>query len=504
MRRATVVSDHFEIIDRMAERLRSEPYGAGEEASTPLLDRLPGLLQLFNSLASPSWTERFPGNRRLEEWNPLSQRVLLPDAALPRLSAMECDFNLVQAHTQTFVEWAHEAVHVLLLEPLLTGRMQLASPDGFKRLYTAGEAFAFWYADMVVTRVVRSLAPEAEFVYNRSAASNLTFHPEEAFRRLGLDDPEQVLRAYVRAFLDDAGPIVTGLDPYGKHLRNKIRDFYRDTSKAVVELHTLYLDFGVQEFLDRFCGQSDLPSLFTPEQLESAQRLPLEDYVVELGLRILPSMMTLDRERVERVALRRHIQTRAYHAWFLSKLLEKDWISTLRDVDLAAATKGLSRYLLRLEGALEQLRLGAAPASVRGRLRRADAGYDRTIREPQLEARGFVRRRAFLHPYFEPTDGVIGLADQALPLSRGRMVAVVRRLINKLDWGTAFEREGDHETLATIYTFLTLAKTADLQSVREAYNLVLTRPDVLPFWSVYIAAAQPSRNVFREFAFAFA
>jgi hypothetical protein len=498
-----VIDEHFGTIDRMASRLRQEPYGSGAEETTPLLQKLPGLLQLFNSVASPSWTTRSPEHRAIEEWNPISQRVLLPDEAPPPMGALESDFNLLRAHAQTFVEWSHEAVHVLSLEPVFVGAMPLGDADRMTTLLMGSEALAFWYADMVVTPAIRRTIPKAELVYGRSAVSNLTFHPEEVFRRLGIRGRSAILLGYIQTFIGEDGAIGSGNDPFGLHLRRSLRELYDQTRGPVHHLHALYERLGLPEYLKRFCLPG-LPSLLSRRELERAATLSMEAYLTELGTRWLPALADLKPEEVKAVCLRRHAQTRAYYAWSLQALLRKGWVATGVDGQPTTVSPALDVYLAALEFALCQLHDGATHEQVEASMRAADDAFEKDVREPLLSMRAFVTRRAHLHPFFAPTEGVIGLPSDDLVLSRGQMVAIIKHLTDKFDWGPAFTVDGDHETVALLYSFLTIAKKCGLDDVCEQFDHLMRRPDVIPFWSVYLAALSPTRNVFRELAFAFA
>lgn len=501
-----VIKRHFAALNQWGRRLRTQPYGSAPFPPDALTDRFPGLRQLMGTLVCSSDTARENSQREVEEWNPLAQRVLLPDDSTPPMKGIERDFNRIRAHAQTFIEWSHEAVHVLGLEPFLCGTRRFTSPGLFGRWHLAGEALAFWFADMVVTPGIRQHVPEAEFVYGRSAVSNLTFHPQEVFQRLGLSEHDEVLQAYLQAFTQQAGHAMgRGNDPFVRHLGRQIAHFYKAVRLPTRHWHWVLQEFGFfSGYMDRYTGIEGLPSLLSPEQQLQAARLSPQQCMHLLGREVLPGLARLPERTRRAVAARRHLQTRAYHSWWLAMLLEKDWLMHRKPTAFkaAAVAQGLQQHLARLEQGLQQLAHGGSPADALQAARQADEAYERDVRAPFLKADSWLRYRYAIYPAFAASQGVLGMADEARLLGTKGMRDTVAHLMQRFDWQAAATQPKAARALLQDLAALWAAGTQ--AQVREAYNRVMVSSAFLPAWSVPLASVDPLRNHFREPAYAYA
>jgi hypothetical protein len=258
-----IVAEHFGFISRLSRRLGTGAAADGDCDGDVVLNAVPGLEELFASIVTASPTPRLVKHRSREEWNPLSQRMLLSDATPVPATALEADFSLVPSYAQTFVEWSHEAVHLLALESWFCGDRAIASAADFVAWYLAGEALAFWYADIVVTRAVRSTVPTADLVYSRNAVSNAGFHPEQAFRAVGLEDAVDILPLYIEGFLGRATPLGENAHPLCSAFAARLAEFYSGSRANLQALHDVLEGFDLfSGFQNRFCRVSRLPSLF--------------------------------------------------------------------------------------------------------------------------------------------------------------------------------------------------------------------------------------------------
>ena len=348
--KSQIVAGYLGFIDVLGRRLREGVYGVEGTPFGTISDFLPGLEPLLNSLVAASPTARKVSERFIEDWNPFAQRILLSDEAPTDSTAFERDFSLVASYAQTLVEWGHEAVHILALEPWLSGRRKICSESEFVTWNLASEALAFWYADIVLTRKIRETIPEAELIYCRQSVSNTAFHPEQAFRRLGLSESKEILPLYIAAFLGKDIRLQSGGHPFSTVLANRLSDFYSGTTVTLKGLYSVLAMFDLFEgFYSRFCAIPHLPSLIGEQFLSVAWEV--EDFHVRLGTEILPSLRELGAERVQLIRARRRIQTRAYYAWFLRKAIEKHWVFGNTVLALAPISAALDTYLGRLEDA---------------------------------------------------------------------------------------------------------------------------------------------------------
>jgi hypothetical protein len=501
--RSQAVERHFRFLGQLGRQLRGDGAPRARVIEFPLSDQLPGLGELLSSLISASPTERAVGQRTVEEWNPFSQRILLADETPPDMTVFERPFALTSTYIQTFVEWSHEAVHIMVLEPFFCGVRPIRSAAEFVRWNLAGEGLAFWYADMVVTRTLRANLPRAELIYNRSAVSNSAFHPEQAFRQLGIRGERKILTIYADAFLGrrHGGSDATRIFP--RLLAHDIARFYRSNRRPLANWYRVLNEF---RFFDgyhaRFCRRPGLPALWATGDLLAISRLPADQCAIEVGTRYLPSLRELSASQIERVALRRAAQTRAYFAWLLLEAVRKDWVGCLAGpADWPRVTASLERYLDELDRALSRLVDGATATVVRAVIARADNWYHRAVQVPFARRGAFLKYRYRLLPFFKPTGGLLGLADDRSGLTEREMLAVVHHIMARFAWA---ERAEAAPVVALLHRFLQTAQRGRPGSVRQRYNALLRRPEILPCWSMRPGAIEPNRNRFREPVFDYA
>ncbi len=148
----SIVRSYFGFLEALGVYLRKG--GDSGLGPSPLLDKLPGLDALFRTFPVASPTDRMVSARRIEDWNPLGQRLLLPNETPAPASEFETNFSLLTMAAQTLVEWAHEAIHILAVEPWCAGHRRFEDVSAFREWYLAAEGLAFWYADIVVTRTI--------------------------------------------------------------------------------------------------------------------------------------------------------------------------------------------------------------------------------------------------------------------------------------------------------------------------------------------------------------
>ncbi len=490
-----IVDNHFRFIDRLGTRLRNSGPVQGETAKSVLSRATPGLQALFDSLVTGSPTARAVKDRTVEEWNPLSQRILLSDETPIFAAALERDFTLVPSYVQTFVEWAHEAVHILSMEPWFLGARTIRSQSDFTAWYRAAEGMAFWYADIVVTREVRDAAPTADLVYCRSSVSNAGFHPEQAFRALGLVTSEEILPLYIAGFLGDRSPLSTVQHPLSVTLAERIHEFYIGSDLTLRGLYDLLASFDVfGEFFDRFC-QLGAPGLFDEESLARVGTLDPAAYHVELGVRLLPALEALKSDQLAKVRLRRSLQTRAYYGWFLARSLSKGWVVSLRSMNLPRVAEAAAEYLNDIEAALRLLVAGAQAERVIDAISQLDAAYQSRVRAPLEDGAAHMRYRYWIFPFFAPTGGIVGLWDERTRYSRTEAAEVARFVFERSPWS-------DHlvEALAEV---LRACRLDPADSARAIFNGYLMRLDVINAWSPPLACLSPAEGRYREVAFEF-
>ncbi|RWB31645.1 hypothetical protein [Mesorhizobium sp.] len=464
--------------------------GIGDLAPLPLLEQLPGLEALFRSFPVVSETERMVAARRLEDWNPLGQRLLLPDATPAPASEFEAEFSLLVMAAQSLVEWSHEAIHMLAVEPWCVGRLDLSSKERLSEWYLAAEGLAFWYADIVVTRAIRRSTPETELIYCRSSVSNAGFHPEEAFRRVGLSAADELLEGYLAAFLGRDSALVGSGDPLASTYYERLKGFYRDSRVTLGSLSGVLTQFGATgDYWRRFCRIDGLPALTDadlPDEPAAAMRM--------IGMSALPGLRNANQALLESVRIRRMAQIRAWHGWMLREAARQGWIATALPLDEPAFMDAIEAYLDDMERALVMLGAGSDSMAV-ARIEAADRDYERLVRAPLQIAQAVTRYRYWIFPYFEPTGGLVGLWDARTDYSHEEAEAVLRFVSERCDW--------DRDRISLLAEAFAALQTTDRWSARAAFNRVMLHPMMRSGWSIDLGVLSPGAGNFRELLFEF-
>jgi hypothetical protein len=474
------------------------------------LDRLPGLTQALGSISScaqPSFEGR--GLQR-EEWNPLSQRPSLPRGS-PRGDA-EDRFSLIAQAVEKVVILAHEAMHVLLWEPFFAGRIGRLTETDFTAYSLAFEGYCFFYADIVVTPLLRERFPDGELVLSRSAVSSPYFHPYRVFKALGITDRTQILRTYVQAFGGYETPLVTRRvsSPLVHDFARRAYRFHashrRDSRRLYRALRHMGLFAGLAE---RFCRVEGIPSLLGEDLLDTLQESGSLAFCQGLHERGMRRLARAPSAHLQRVRLRRALQTRAYFAFQLrTVLVERLYVPAASlSCRQAAIVTTIDRYLDRLERALGMLTAHVATREIQSAQQQSDRLFSRDVRGPLLAAKAWVGRRELIHPrrelarldvlacgsegrgdeqaYLSLVQRLLGMANpRHLDGPARRMPSVLLRPL--IDGALA---RGQDEAASCAFT----------GALREA----LAEPALLETWSVPLSAIDPLHNRFRDLTFVY-
>ena len=136
------------------------------------------LLSTISSISLEEMSRDTP--LRIFEWNPLSQRPAL--LKVPQANQVFGEtFALTQQVFNCLITAIHELLHVALWEPFFCGQMPIKSLEDFRKFTLMSEAFCFFYADIILTRKIRTTYPDGEPIFSRSAVSQNTFHPLSCF-----------------------------------------------------------------------------------------------------------------------------------------------------------------------------------------------------------------------------------------------------------------------------------------------------------------------------------
>ena len=189
---------YSEFLQELQKRVTEKPFD-GNNFRIRSDTKLPGLFNLFESFSGAAIYDYH--SRVEKEWNPFSQRpYFTKHSALKDKSIFTHLEKAKNAISILFIESAHEATHVLLWEPLFTGKCKNLTRQQFTDASLVFEGFCFWYADIIVTQTMRSRLPDGELAHARSAVSLANFHPFRAFKAIGINDHEKILDIYMQSF----------------------------------------------------------------------------------------------------------------------------------------------------------------------------------------------------------------------------------------------------------------------------------------------------------------
>jgi len=320
MSKVHLASTYGKFLDRFEQRVNTPFATQSQRKDIPLSRSFPGLMPLLDSLDSGAIHDSrssFP----VKEWNPISQRVYYSNRFLNEKKSWTNVFDSTVSHIGRFVEMSHEASHILALEPFFCGYGQKMSQQEFIDFYYLSEGYCFWYADIIVTRKLRTKLPNGEFVLNRSAVSQGQFHPYRAFEVLKIKDPIKILEVYLDAFYGERTALYDHQNkPFVKDLFARFGHFYVNSIKNIKALKKEFDAMGIfTEFKKRFWDIEGLPCLLDESVIDFSDPRYYFYLLYAKGMKGLEKTST---KLLRRVRIRRAIQTRAYHVWTLRHALK--------------------------------------------------------------------------------------------------------------------------------------------------------------------------------------
>ena len=207
----------------------------------------------------------------------------------------------------------------LLWESFFIGRNEVKSKPSFSDLSLCFEGFSFWYSDVIITQIFRSMAPNGDFVVSRSSA--FQFHPGSVLKALNLK-LDQGMDIYTTSFCGKKTRLLNDKNPYANELIRTVYLFYADKIKSLHKAYGVLKRVGIfDSYYKRFCKIENLPT-FLPSEFPS----PLGDpraYCRAIYHKALPHLDKFNSRQVEQIRLRRHLQLRAYYATCLLYALEQ-------------------------------------------------------------------------------------------------------------------------------------------------------------------------------------
>jgi hypothetical protein len=479
------------------------------------------LLQLLMTFSDFSPVSK-EGATRTEEWNPLSQRPVVPEGGLV-LDALDQDFESQADGVRRYIGTAHELMHCLLWEPFFGGSF-LPRKAVFAEVSLAFEALCFWHSDIVLTPQIRALAPDNEFVYDRSALSQRHFHPYRAFKALGMDDPMSILDVYLAAFTGHRSALHDADDLFARNLARRAIQLY------VIHMRSLPALFGELKrhgsfgaFYRRFCARAGVPTLFVAPYDPGTQTFAYCRWVAETGLAAVASS---DESLLSAVQARRRVQTRAYHALQLQAVLQAG--NVFLRTRGARDRKAIERVVARLDAYLTDLELALLALCRKDPLERvlaqvseADQRYEAEVRVALQRPDAWVASRTLIIGPTPKTirsgNAVVIGCDEWLRRAPARAIdKLVGLLVSEFlpRMAKSLARGADAQVdLAEAY-----AKASRILRSHAAFKQDATRgraalgghigsflrmEPVKAMWSVRLSSVSPANGQFRELPFIF-
>ncbi|WP_146176577.1 hypothetical protein [Chromobacterium sp. Panama] len=479
------------------------------------------LLRLLSSFGDFSPVQR-NNMVRIEEWNPFSQRPVVPEYQHELATdALDQDFESQARGVRHYISTAHELVHCLLWEPFFSGSFRPTRKQ-FTDLSLAFEGFCFWHSDIILTRNIRAMTPDNELVYQRNCVSQSHFHPYRAFKAAGVTDDLTALDFYLAAFSGYRTPLHDSDDLFVRNLVRRTIKLYVTHTRSLAAVYRELSRAGTfREFHKRFCSHPGIPKLLSTPFDPGANTFEYLRWVATIGM---PSLSRLPNSQLACVRTRRSIQTRAYHAMQLLSLLRDGKLSN-KDGVVASDTCSILKpivasYLDRLEEAMKALVESCTPDIAENMVVDADRYYEVEVRRRIQHLDLWVASRTLI---LGPTTDSLR-AGQALNLGFSSTFAeasesILRKLVhhaigvylNKVVAG-ATPGQNSASTIEAMTLGSRLLGTFEaLQSgvsgAREDLVAQLVQffhlDPIRSQWSVPLDSIMPAQGKFRELAFIF-
>lgn len=498
------VVDRFVALSKEMQdpRLKLQPYQSLKKE----MGHWDGLLNTFSVLADQNVAFK---ELRAADWNPFNQQLLLYQSD-PVAETFEGDFTRVRNVISNFILDLHEAAHIALWEPFFLGIESVKSRQQFLEYSLAFEGACFWFTDCVCTPNLRDALPDFEIVRSRNSATS-DFLPYRALKALGADSPKETFDIYFGGIRGNKNKLFRSKNKFSLGLRTRVFQFYLGALKPLGQVYGSLESIGVfSEFQERFCLPS-LPTFLSPSTLSARwTNNSLSAYCWKMLTKEMPEIHTLDSTTLQKIRLRRAIQTRSYFALSVRNVVEHHRIFTTKGrwkkSDRDHSIDLLNRYLDRLESGITKLANGCemeASASIA----KADHIYDQ-FRFHCRQKEAWVATRNYYLPALGDTRGVFGLSatnrDRKSPIySKKYCNDVIKLLLQDENRRLCIDpnRLRLAGEIASHLQNRNFKSRKTQNKLRRLIDEAMVIPDVLKHWSVRLSDINPKRSNFLEPSF---
>lgn len=455
----------------------------------------------------------------IAEWNPISQRPILNPSA-PDYKLLEKEFAHQAEIVKDFISTAHEMSHCLLWESFFTGVFNPNFKE-FLELSLAFEAFCFWYSDIIITPKIRALTPDKELVHKNSSVSQSHFHPYRVFKALNINQPLEILKIYVKAFLGLRSALDKGgKNQFIKNLEFRILSFYSFHSRSIRSHYQCLKDFQIfDSYYRRFCAVSGIPSLLSLTHIRSEPHKDVNLFLTDIYTRLLPALPKIDREKLSDIRTRRAIQSRAYFAFqLLSVISKKQFFSSnlkVQNKSFDYLIPRIEEYLNKLESTLIKLCAGDSAASCFKELVLHDKFYKLNIQKILTDNNLFMKSRSLIFTSHIDSKIEVGieldlksfsprktqeLIDLILHKYIQKFVSQAKSKKNAKDLGEVLSLTAK---MVAATKYLGQQKKTDFTLISNCIDAVLKHSALVEYWSCRLDQISPTQSLFRELTFVY-
>jgi hypothetical protein len=452
-------------------------------------------------------------NSRIEEWNPLDQRLQIIFRSDQGISKFEKPLADIHYCGRNLLETAHEARHVLFWEALFLGKLKVKSCDHFLDLSHGFEGANFWYEDFKIMKILNSKNSAWLTVFRAYTLSHRYFNPDKVLKTK-TKAPQKLLKDYVHELQGKKSALHSNLiRPNDFALYNMVKNIWSFGQISAPPSRKLYYslrEMGVfSEFYDRFCKIKNLPSILSSATLKKLDDSDISHYCTALLMKDLPKLTSFSDDRLNKIKLRRSFQTRAYFALEIKHILSKRFIFArngfIGNVELAKLVASIESYLMNLEKLLISLSDGSPLSKLHKELKVLDVFYEDQISQELREKDVWISSRKALNPTLQVSSNEIGILGSA------QRFHFKKNYVRKVSEYIAFmasntNRLSDKERVS-VFLGLCKLKIAEIKHLKESknhikflneYNKIMKGKEMMKVWSKPLYEISPTKNQFSE------
>ena len=225
----------------------------------------------------------------------------------------------------------------------------------------------------------------------------------------------------------------------------------------------------------------------------------------------------MSEDKLSRVRMRRHIQTRAYSAYsLLHDALNSGAVISRKkpNTKFADVLVEIKHYINSLETMIQILcKKNSKLTQMERILKRNDQIYSHKIQSFFKSKDLWMSKRILLFPRLKTTTSIFGVIDNDAKISKSEMSKLNRELITnfcaqKLSLMTAAKTTSAKRASGKLIDLMAIISkngkkwtAKEMKAWRTAYNKLLLDPEILDTWSIPLALIDPANNSFREILF---